>query len=309
MDDFFNTAFIYTRNKYVIPRINYGIPISKVEYWRLKNIISEKLQQIYVSSNSSFDIIVKIEDYYKLIFCESELCLNKSYIQLNDYNKLVDKSSGSWTYVTLYYLMFFNLSCLLRFFNKGYVYLTNEHTKKINDASLALNSNIVKVNDGNYFFETDGMDDGYGNIKISFHKVDTTHKVIWGEFKKVIQVMILQSSDKENAIYNVILKHFNKFQISYPSALRNELNYNPETILLDFNQQITCYHLPMIDDKFYTSLLKIDDDNNSISNKIKSITHIASFIYNLNLKLSNEFYSRSTFGKDFIKMREKFKSM
>lgn len=305
MNEFFNTAFIYTRNKYILPRIKYGIPVEKSNYWRLKNIISERIQSISSTTNVCFNISLKKEDYFKLIFCESELFLNKSFIQLNDYHKLIDKSSGSWSFVTLYYSLFFNLSCLLRFLNKGYVYLTPEYAKKISDAYLALNSSPIKISYGNYFFETDCIDDGYGNIKISFNKVDTTHKVIWEEFKKALQTLSSQATDRELAIYKVILSHFNKYQNSYPSALRNELNYNAETILLDFHKEITCYHLPKIDDKFYQSFLKIDDNNPSISNKIKSITYISSYIFSLNLKLAEEFYNRSDFGKDFVKMRKK----
>lgn len=305
MSDFFNTAFIFTRNKYILPRINYGVAASKSKHWRLKNVISDRLENINSTTNSGFEVTLKKEDFYKLIFCESELFLNKSYIQLKDYCKLIDNTSGSWSFVTLYYFLFFNLSCLLRFFNKGYVYLTSDITKKLSQSHLALNSEVINIKQGNYFFETDGVDDGYGNILIQFKSVDTTHKVIWGEFKKVLNSLIKESSDNEMGIYRVILSHFNSFQESYPSTLRNDFNYNAETILLDFNKEIVCYNLPPIDENFYHSFLRIDQNTQSISNKIKSITHISSFIYHLNLKLASEYYNRSSFGKDFIKMREK----
>lgn len=304
MNNFFNTGFIHVRNQHIIPRIQYGVEAKKSNFWRLKNVITDKLNNITHLNNSSFEISIKKDDYYKLIYCESELFLNKSYIQYHDYKKMVDNLSGSWSFVTLYYFLFFNLCCLLRFFDRGYIYLTSEYTKKLEKAHLALHSSPININDGNYFFQKKEID-SYGNITLSFKKVDTTHKVIWGEFRNILVYLISKSSAQELGVYQIMLSHLDSFNSSYPSTLRNELNYNAETILLDFNNEITCYKLLELDDEFYRSFLKINENDSRISNKIKSVTYISSFIYYLNFQLAEEFYDRSTFGKDFIKMRKR----
>lgn len=304
MNTLFNTGFLFIRNQHILPRIKYGINANKANFWRLKKIITEKLNDINHIDNSSFEITLNQEDYFKLIYCESELFLNKSYIQYHDYKKMVDKLSGSWSFVTLYYLLFFNLCCLMRFCDCGYVYLSSEYTRKLENSHAALKSLPIKINDGNYFFKKISADN-YGNIKISLKRVDTTHKVIWGEFRNILIQLIEKSSAEELVIYKTILSHLDSFQSSFPSSIRNELNYNAETSLLDLNSQITCYDLSDLDEYFFSSFLKIDRNKTDLSNKIKSITHISNFIYNLNFRLAEEFYERSGFGKDFIRMRNK----
>lgn len=303
MNDFFNSGFIYIRSQHITPRIKYGIDAKKSNFWRLKIVITEKLNNITHINNSSFDISITKEDYYKLIYCESELFLNKSYIQYHDYKKMLDNSSGSWSFVTLYYFLFFNLCCLFRFCDRGFVHLTQEYTRKLENAHLALYSLPVSISEGNYFFQKSTIDQ-YGNVILNFKKAKTTHQAIWSEFEKILSILISKSSDKELAIYTTMLSHLNSFNSSYASTLRNDLNYNAETIMLDFNNQITCYELMDLNESFYQSFLKIDEHQDTLTNKIKSITHISNFIYNLNFELANEFYNRSSYGRDFIKMRK-----
>ena len=293
------------RNQHIIPRIQYGTDAKRANFWRLKKVITERLNDISCSNGSNFEISISKDDYYKLIYCESELFLNKAYIQYHDYKKMVDNLSGSWSFVTLYYFLFFNLCCLMRFCERGYVYLTQEYTRKLDKAHLAFKSLPTNISDGNYFFQKNRIDT-YGNIIISFKRVDSTHKVIWGDFRDILLVLISNSTAQELGIYKTMLSHLDSFKKEYPSTLRNDLNYNAETILLDFKNEIVCYDLVELNDEFYRSFLKIDESTSSLSNKIKSITHISSFIYQLNFNLADEFYNRSPYGKDFIRMRKKF---
>lgn len=304
----YNKAYTFIRNTYLIPRLQYGVSVNKMDFWKLKNLILEdRIVAITHNNRNEFSISLDEADYYKSIYCEIELFFNKSFIQLQDYKtSYINKVSGSWSLVTLYYFLFFNICCFMRFFGKGYIYLSHQHTKSLVDRCLAWDSRVVKIDAKNYFFELISSESEYSSCSIQFKGVDTTHKVIWSEFKSIIQMLLNHASDEEKIVYDTILAFLNNYPNGYPSALRNDLNYNSETCLKDFSQSILKMEIPKINNNFHIDFLKLSTASVSFENKIRSMAYISSYLYKLNYELSHDFYHRSNFGHDIKKKRNNY---
>lgn len=302
-----NKGYLFIRNNYLIPRIKYGVPSGKLEHWKLKSIIlQDRITHIEHIGSKKFTLSFETENYYKSIYSEIELFFNKSFIQLKDYNSsMINNISGSWSLVTLYYFLFFNICCFMRFFGRGYVYLSKQHTKHLEEISQAWGSDTVKIDAKNYFFKK--ISDEYSDSKIEFKPVDTTHKVIWSEFKSLIQLIIPHTKEEELAIYDSILSCLTNNADGYPSALRNDLNYNSESSLQDLSKAIPKIVLPEINSKFYQEFLKLSARSElNFESKIKSMAYISSYLYKLNHELSHDFYARSNHGKDMKNKRKAY---
>jgi hypothetical protein len=89
----FANSYLNTRNNYVIPLIPYGIKKAKCEHWILKDVLSNQLSSINHINNSTFDIEISKEIFFKSLVCEIELFLSKSIIQLVNCYKSNDQSS------------------------------------------------------------------------------------------------------------------------------------------------------------------------------------------------------------------------
>lgn len=282
--------------------------LDKLEHWTLKNLIlQDKVTDMNHISSQKFILSFNEKDYYKSMCSETELFFNKSFIQLQDYNAVyLNNISGSWSLVTLYYFLFFNICCFMRFLGRGYVYLSKEHAKSLQDRALAWGANTVKIDSKNYFFKPTSINE-YLNYRIEFQQVDTTHKVIWSEFKAVIELIASHAKDEELAIYDCILSCLNNNPKAYPSTLRNDLNYKSEESLQDLSKLIPKIKLPKIDDDFYRSFLKLTARSLlSREAQIESMAYISSYLYKLNFELSEEFYTRGSNGKEMKNKRNRY---
>lgn len=303
--DFFDKNFLRIRNNHVFPKIHYGIKKDKYKFWNLKEILTTKIISLNKLTGKSYELEISEEDYYKALHCEIELFLNKTMVQYHDF-KNQDKISKTWSFVTLYYFVFFNVTLLFRFLDKGFIFLSREQSKRINDFSLAMYSSIINVDSGNYYFSLNGKNSS-GNliINISF-KGDSVHKTTWNQFEETLDDFVNNSNNYENLICDLLLKQFRQFKSEYPSNLRNKLNYNGESSMLDIENLLIESKIIDLNPAYLKSLAKINLLDPNPDNLIKSTYHLNTYIFELNKKLYTEFLDRSDYGKDFEKARKKF---
>lgn len=302
--DIFGENYLEIRKKYVIPLIHYGIQRDKYQYWILKDIICEKLISINLDSKNEIIIEIPKDDFYKSIVCEIELYHNKSVIQLYNFIKSSQQSS-SWIYVTQYYLLFFCATTLFRFLNCGFTFLNSKNTQKLERFAIAAHSNPIKLNVGNYYFSISGVNE-YNNLIIKLvHKSENLHKHTWLQLEKSLRSFSLTSRDDEKIVLSELLSISNKFGYEFHSNLRNKLNYQGESGILDFTKELSFVKINTISDNYSRRLLKYNGDN-SVNSQILGSTFILLYILNLNLKLYDEYKNRSQFGKDFQKERDNF---
>lgn len=300
----FGNNFLHIRNNHIIPLVNYGISKSKVKCWSFKDIISQNIISLTKLSGSSVELEIGKNDYYKALHCDIELFMNKSIVQYADFLNS-KKNSPCWSFVTLYYLAFFSSTCLFRFLDKGFIFLNEEQIKRINDFSIAMYSEGLALKSGNYYFYCKNESEN-GNIILSLsHKSEGVHKLNWIQLENTFRNFLPYCDDDEKAIFNIFLQHFSIFNPSFPSNLRNKLNYNGESSILDIEGHIDHADIKAINMNFIKSLSGISL-NIDIKNQIDSIAHLTSYLFKFNSLLYDEYLNRSVFGKDFSKNREVF---
>lgn len=305
--EFLDANFRRIRDNFIIPRINYGIRYNKANFWSFKENLVNKIISIKKKEGKTYEILMPVDDYFKSIHCDIELFTNKYEIQLYELQSQ-KYISQTWNFVTLYYFNFFLTTCLFRFLNRGFIFLNTTHAKIIQDTAYALNSEIIAVNHGNYYFYSPGVD-AYGNIVVNLSfKGDNVHKSTWIQLEAILVDFYKYSKNEEKALLGLFLSHFKCFAHEYPSILRNKLNYNGESSLLDLNRSLIDVNVILdIDSKFLKKLSKVALDKESDISKMRSFELLASYLYSLLNSLHYEYQLRSDFGKDFKKNREQYK--
>lgn len=303
--ELFGNNFLNIRNNHLLPRINFGVKRTKYEFWSLKDVFTKKLVSLNKLSGKAFEIELTKEDYYKAIHCDIELFMNKVFVQYSDFKKQ-NSVSPSWSFVTLYYFTFFNATCLFRFIDKGFIFLNREQSKRLEEFSIALYSDPISVDSGNYYFSVKEIN-SYGNIVLTInHKGDSVHKSTWLQMESTLREFVNTSDPNEVVLYNLLLNHFTKFKSEYPSNLRNKLNYNGDSSILDLENSIPYLTLKEINSNYLKELTNLDTSIPSNINQMNSITYLASFLFELNKKLYKEYIDRSDFGQDFNKERTNY---
>lgn len=303
--DLFGNNFLTIRNNHLLPRISYGVLRNKYEFWSLKDVFTTKIISLNKLSGKSYEIELSKEDYYKSIHCDIELFMNKVEVQYADFLSN-SKISASWSFITFYYFAFFNVTCLFRFIDKGFIFLSREQCKRIEEFSVARYSAPISVTTGNYYFALKEINN-YGNVVIILsHKGENVHKSTWLQLESTLREFLNTSDELEKDLIHLFLNHFTQFESSFPSNLRNKLNYNGSSCLLDFNSVIPYISLKELNKDFKTNLIKLDISVTTNFNQMESISYLTSFIFEFNKKLQNEYRSRSSYGKDFETERKKY---
>jgi len=303
--ELFGNNFRTIRNNHLLPRIDYGVVRNKYEFWSLKDVFTTKLISLNKLSGKSFEIELAIDDYYKAIHCDIELFMNKIFVQYSDFKKQ-NEVSPSWSFITLYYFTFFNATCLFRFIDKGFIFLNKEQAHRLENYSIAISSSVISVDTGNYYFSLKEIN-SYGNVILTLsHKGDSVHKSTWIQMESTLREFVSVSDKDESILYKLLLNHFTKFKSEYPSNLRNKLNYNGDSSILDLENTIPYLTLKEINSSFLKELTNLDVNISSNMNQMKSVNYLTSFLFELNKKLYKEYTDRSEYGKDFSKERNTY---
>lgn len=302
--DLFGSNFLNIRNDRIIPLINYGIKRKKLEYWSFKDIITKNVISLKKLTGKSLEIEISKSDYYKALHCDIELFMNKSIVQYSDFVKSRN-NSPCWSVVTLYYLTFFSSTCFFRFLGKGFIFLSNEQKRRLEEFSLAIYSAPISLDSGNYYFNfKEENSDGNIVLTLSF-KGESVHKLSWVQLEATFREFLPNCDSDELAVISLFLSHFSIFKSDYPSHLRNKLNYNGESSIIDMEDSISYSNFREVNSGFVKGLININTDIN-IKNQIESISYLSSFLLKYNSELYKEYNQRSIFGKDFAEERKNY---
>lgn len=300
----FGTNFLKVKNNYILPLINYGITRPKYSHWSFKDIITNNVISLKKNVGKSVEIELSPDDFYKALHCDIELFTNKAIIQYVEYRKSI-LNSPSWSYVTLYYFSFFTITCFFRLLHRGFVFLNSEQIKRLENYSILVNSEIISLDTGNYYFNVKEVNQ-FGNVILNLtHRGDNVHKSNWIQLETTLRSFLPNCDKDELLIYKLQLAFISKYKPEYPSTLRNHLNYTAESSILDFEQAIPIIDLGKINSNFVDGLFKLKTDD-TVKCKMEAASYLTSFIHQFNIELYNEYLLRSNFGKDFRFEREKY---
>lgn len=302
----FGSNFLTIRNKSIIPLAGINIPIAKHHHWSFKETITTKLISLNKLNGKSLEIEISKADFNKSIICDIELFMNKSQIQYSDFIKS-KSNSPCWSFVTLYYLAFFCSTCFFRFLNKGFIFLNNEQKQKLEKFSLAMNSSPIALDSGNYFFSYKEENlNGNVVLNLSF-KGESVHKMTWLQLENTLREFNTHADSEEKPIYSLLLSHFAAFKAEYPSNLRNKLNYNADSSILDLNNLIRRVDIKSISANFVKGLYKLGLDV-TLENQINSVAYLSVFLIKFNNEIYKEYSSRISSPNSFANARASYLS-
>lgn len=223
----YDKAFMELRSKYLIPIANYSVSYNHLRNMNIKNIILTKSKAIDVLNDNEYIFHFDESDILKGLLGDIELFYIRQVIQRRDAEICGGlRISANWNIVTNYYRAFFTASLMLRLCHRGNIFFDKELKRNIEKLISNVTGNVMRL-DSNQFYEVDKINDEFV-LKIVPMK-DGTHELVWKKMDELINQMLLLTRKKtdEALVLGEIKKINDKLKNTYPSQLRNRVNYQP----------------------------------------------------------------------------------
>ncbi len=235
----YDTAYQQMKSNYLIPLTSYSVKYCELDEINIKQALSGKYTSITPLGSRKYAFHFDTDTIMRTIIGEAQLFYIRHLIQKND-SFFCDSNevSANWNIVTCYYNAFFSASLMLRLCHRGNVFLDSEYKKRLEEMIALLTGDVVSL-DSNQFYEI--KSDGNGYYIILSGTADGTHEFVWKKMDELINEIIIYSRDKsdERTILSTINKVNHQLRNTYPSQLRNRVNYKP------------LYGLKFIDNQLY----------------------------------------------------------
>lgn len=278
----YDKAYMDIRNKYIVPLTHYSVSYTQLKNCNIKSIILSKSKGINIGRKNEYIFHFEESDILKGLLGDIGMFYVRYLIHNND-TKLISESSVSsnWNIVSHYYNAFFVASLLLRLSYRGNIFLDNDLKKNIEKLISSVTDNAVSI-DSKQFYEVLEENNEYV-LKLRPMNSVGTHELVWKEMDILIDElkMLTRKNSDEDLLLTSIKCVNDIFVNTYPSKLRNRVNYQP------------IYGLQYIDRKLYpineniswiNQLLhysKTDDDNQIACYMYAYTKYIEQFANNL----------------------------
>ncbi len=233
----YDQAYREIKKRYLIPLTPYSIKFNSLRKNNIKTIL---LSFKSVEKNNNDYLFYYDNDILlKGLLGDIELFFIKALLQKND--ALICNSlelSANWNIVTYYYYSFFYASLFLRLCFRGNIFLEDSIRKTLEELiKTVLNESNILL-DSNMFYTVEKKDNEYV-LRLSKSELNT-HEVVWKKLNELIKEIKTYSDLKtdENTILNNIININSKIGATYPSKLRNKVNYQPLFGLDSINKNI-----------------------------------------------------------------------
>lgn len=224
----FDKAYTEIKNKYIVPLSSYTVQYRSLKNVNIKAFLSNKWISVEKDSPGVYLFHFIRDDLYKGVLGDIELFYIRQLIQSYDVESIrLTSVSANWSIVTNYYNAFFAASLLLRLCHRGNIFLDELLRKNVEGLVSQVLGEAIKL-DSNMFYEV--IDDNSDKaLKLRSSGKSNTHELVWVEMDKLIDEMRLLSrrGSEELIFLDAIKKINNHLQNTYPSKLRNRVNYQP----------------------------------------------------------------------------------
>lgn len=287
----FNQRLNSLVSKYIVPLKEYGIPYSKLRQNALRSILTEKPVNIIVNNDDSTTFYFNKDDLLKALDNDISLFYIRTLLQReaarNQYSDVTDKSTN-WSIVTDYYYAFFLGGLLLRLCHKGTFYFDNAERDKLRTVVSTISGKTSCIGNNCYFIiELNDTDREYTlNLYTSGSK---THELVWERVSKLMSEITSLDSETSSDEYTVlksIIELNKKMGATFPSQLRNKVNYRPHYGLREVDKEYHPSKVIFEDANWLYSILsydgkKTDDDQKIINLFAAYVRYIQALAFNL----------------------------
>ena len=288
----YDNAYRKILMKYLVPLSRYSVPYRSLAATNIKEILMTKFTSVEKEKNDlifSFDKDILL----KALLGDIELFYIKTILHKQDVNKCnsVDLSAN-WNIVTNYYYSFFCASLMLRLCFRGNIFLDEKIKRELESVVSTVLSNTITLDSNQFYYVY--LKDGDYVLKLCKSEANT-HEVVWKKMDELIREInneATKGSDESNIIKNII-KINSKIGVTYPSKLRNKVNYQPLYGLKAVDKSI---HTVFPQEQWYDSFLFPTSHLSSEDNHTQAMYSYTMYIECFCNNLISEYYERQ--GKE-----------
>ena len=289
----FDRSFNKLRTKYIVPLSQYSVQYRHLNSCNIKAMIYKKLISAEQAQNGDFILTFDNEYLMKGLLGDIELFFIRTIQQRED-AKLVgglnNKITSNWNIVSNYYYGFFLASLLLRICFRGNIFFDKSVKRSLENIISTIIGERISV-DSNCIYYIEKSDSDY--ILRLTKAADNTHELVWKEMDKLLgeKIQFSEPTSDEYTILKSMKSINNTLSSTYPSQLRNRVNYQPLYGIKYINGEL--YHQDLFS---YGSWIKEilmfeggkEYDDNKISNMFVAYVN---YLERLVFKLLDEYYS------------------
>lgn len=224
----FDKAYYEFRNKYIVPLSQYSVQYRSMKNVNIKQILFTKFTSVDEVSKSEFVFHFDKDTLLKGLLGDIQLFYLRQLIQYQDAKLCMSPMiSANWNIVSNYYYSFFCGSLLLRLCFRGNIFIDSENKRKLEVLVSNTLGHAISL-DSNQFFEIIVNSNNELALKLS-KAIANTHELVWKKLDEVLDEMLLLSRNNsdEMLLLKSIKKVNTKLGNTYPSKLRNRVNYQP----------------------------------------------------------------------------------
>lgn len=224
----YDKAYTEIKNKYIVPLTPFSIQYRSLKNVNIKELLKNKWTSVEENVTGGYSFHFDKSDLLKGVLGDIELFYIRQLIQSYDVHEVsLTNVSANWDIVTNYYNAFFAASLMLRMCHRGNIFLDDSLRKEIETLVSQVLGKAIKL-DANQFYEVFEENDELV-LKLRTSGKINTHELVWVEMDKLIDEMKLLARKKseESLFLDAIKKANSCLKNTYPSKLRNRVNYQP----------------------------------------------------------------------------------
>ena len=228
----------------------------------------------------------------------------KSKVHRSDYRLIspIHDLSANWDIVTSYYSFFFSALFLMRLLYRGTLFFDKDLKNQIEHRISESFGQVISLESNNTF----RID--YSTECIELVKSDgNVHEAVWKEVSKIIGEMLQLSNphSKERTLLNIISMINTKKGPTFPSKLRNIVNYQPDSVIAFLENEfhkVTNHtdYVRLIENYEYCADEPLDKTINLFSAYHQFIVELADNFFGDYLEMTNSKREKLGYPKDFF---------
>ncbi|MBE5970063.1 MAG: hypothetical protein E7242_07500 [Lachnospiraceae bacterium] len=257
----YDKAYTEMKNKYLIPLSSYSVPYSRLRSNNIKNLILNKSTSVEKLAESKYLFRFDEEYLYKALLADIELFYIRKVLQKADSEFCKgDGISANWNIVTNYYNAFFAASLMLRLCHRGNFFFDNTLKKQLDFLVSNITGFVVRL-ESKQFYEV--YEDKGQKVLTLTGTSEGTHELVWRKMDVLINEMLMLSRfDSEEYLVLAAIKQINSsLKNTYPSQLRNRVNYQTDYGLDCVDRKIFQLNESIDWVRYLLGFTKTSDDN------------------------------------------------
>lgn len=314
----FAKRYINLRSRYIFPIKDYKIEYDKLEYNTIKEKLRTKIKKFSIIGTKTYRIEFNKDDLIKGLIGDTEYFITRALVQYSNIVKCEVDLSPCWSVVSQYYFSYFSATAVLRLLCRGNLYLDGKIAQEISNIGTVLLGEKIQIDQGNYIFliKSDnssslniGIDSDDIYMELRYNASRGTHEQTWLTIKDVIDEYINLEADRNDDEY-VILKSIkdicDAYGATFPSQLRNRINYQPVYGYKSLFDEIKCTSIEIDINEYYKKVCRFNSNIMNENYLIENMYLYGRFFFLLVTKLYSEYINRSECDLRFYKDKRRY---